>query len=255
MILCFDIGNTDIDVGVFENDVHVMDFNIPYEKEQSCWTYLGGILKALKRHNIKPEDVEGSILCSVVSNTTYSVYEAMEIAFTHKPVMFENDELTGITIKTDNPQEVGLDIIAGCMTVKEKHSLPAIVIDMGTATTVTAMDKDGAILGVSILTGVMTNLRALHTSTGLPTDESLTPPGKVIGTNTPDSIASGIVYGSAYTMEGMVKAFEKEIGEKCHVYATGGISKVIMPLCDCDCAINDDLLLEGMYIYYKRARG
>ena len=255
MILCFDIGNTDIDVGVFENDRHVRDFNIPYEKEQSCWTYLGGILKALKRQNIKPEEVEGSILCSVVSNTTYSVYEALEIAFTHKPVMFENDEKTGMVIKTDNPQEVGLDIIAGCMAVKAKGTLPAIVIDMGTATTVTAMDRDGAILGVSILTGVITNLRALNTSTGLPIDESLTPTGKVIGTNTPDSIASGIVYGSAYAMEGMVKAFEKEMGEKCHVYATGGISKVIMPLCDCDCVINDDLLLEGMYMYYKKARG
>ena len=255
MILCFDIGNTDIDVGVFENDTHIKDFHIPYEKEQSCWTYLGGILKALKRENIKPEDVTGSILCSVVANTTYSMYEAMEIAFTHKPVMFENSELTGMTVKTDNPAEVGLDIIAGCMAVKEKGTLPAIVIDMGTATTVTAMDKEGTITGVSILTGVMTTLRALHDKTGLPVDENLTPPENVIGKNTADSIASGIVYGSAYAMDGMVRAFEKEIGEKCHVYATGGISKVIMPLCECDCIINDNLLLEGMYMYYKRARG
>ncbi|MBR5520698.1 MAG: type III pantothenate kinase [Oscillospiraceae bacterium] len=255
MILCFDIGNTDIDVGVFENDVHVKDFHIPYEKEQGCWTYLGSILKALQQNDIKPGDVRGSILCSVVSNTTASVYEAMEIAFSHKPVMFENNETTDLVIKTDNPREVGLDIIAGCMAVKERYSLPAIVIDMGTATTVTAMDKDGAILGVSILTGAITTLRALKTSTGLPIDESLTPPGKVIGTNTPDSIASGIVYGSAYAMDGMVRAFEKEIGEKCHVYATGGISKVIMPLCECNCVVNDNLLLEGLYMYYKRARG
>ena len=89
MILCFDIGNTDIDVGVFHNDVLVKKFDIPYQKEQSCWTYLGSILKTLKAHDIKPEEVSGSILCSVVENSTQGVYEALEIAFSHKPVLFE----------------------------------------------------------------------------------------------------------------------------------------------------------------------
>ncbi len=146
MVLCFDIGNTEIDVAVFENDINVKCFNIPYQKEQSCWTYLGGILKALKANDIKPEEVEGSILCSVVANSTQGVYEAMEIAFSHKPVLFENNpEFTRIDIKTDDPGEVGLDIIAGCMTVKEKYTLPAVVVDMGTGTTLTAMDKDGSI--------------------------------------------------------------------------------------------------------------
>ena len=70
MVLCFDIGNTEIDVAVFEKDVLVKYFNIPYQKEQSCWTYLGGILKALKANDIKSEEVEGSILCSVVANST-----------------------------------------------------------------------------------------------------------------------------------------------------------------------------------------
>ncbi len=256
MILCFDIGNTDIDVGVFENDVHVKDFHIPYQKEQSCWTYLGGILKALKANDIKPENVDGSILCSVVANSTQGVYEAMEIAFSHKPVLFENNpDITGIEIRTDNPAEVGLDIIAGCMTIKEKYSLPAIAVDMGTGTTLTAMDREGRILGVSIVPGVIIALEALNQRTGLPVDTNLPIPAKAIGTNTRDSISSGVVLGNAYLMDGLISAFENEIGSSCHVYATGGISKVIMPLCSHEVTLNDDLLLEGLYIYYKRAKG
>ena len=256
MVLCFDIGNTEIDVAVFEKDVLIKYFNIPYQKEQSCWTYLGGILKALKANDIKPEEVEGSILCSVVANSTQGVYEAMEIAFSHKPVLFENNpEITGIDIKIDDPDEVGLDIIAGCMTVKEKYTLPAVVVDMGTGTTLTAMDKDGSILGVSIVPGILIALQALKSHTGLPAEENLLAPAKVIGTNTADSIASGVVFGNAFMMDGMISAFEKEMGTQCNVYCTGGGSKYVMPFCQHPHIINENLLLEGLYIYYKNHKG
>ena len=256
MVLCFDIGNTEIDVGVFENDTYVKSFSIAYEKEQSCWTYLGSILKTLKANDIKPEDVSGSILCSVVNDSTQGVYEAMEIAFNHKPVMFDNNSaVTGLEIKTDNPDEVGLDIIAGCLAVKENCAMPAIVVDMGTGTTLTAMDKDGSILGVSIVPGILISLQALNARTGLPIDESFTPPAKAIGTNTADSIASGIVLGNAFLMDGMISAFEKEIGADCNVYCTGGGSKYIMPFCQHSYTLNENLLLEGVYLYYKKYKG
>ena len=256
MVLCFDIGNTEIDVGVFENDILVKTFGIPYEKNQSCWTYLGGILKSLKANDIKPEEVNGSILCSVVRDSTQGVYEAMEIAFSHKPVLFENNaDIIGLAVKIDNPQEIGLDILAGCMAVKEKYTLPAIVVDMGTGTTLTAMDSDGSILGVSIVPGILIALQALGNRTGLPIDESFTPPAKAIGTNTKDSIASGIVLGNAFLMDGMISAFEKEMGATCGIYCTGGGSKYIMPFCQHPHVLNENLLLEGLYIYYKNYKG
>ena len=256
MVLCFDIGNTEIDVGVFENDILVKTFGIPYEKNQSCWTYLGGILKSLKANDIKPEDVSGSILCSVVKDSTQGVYEAMEITFSHKPVLFENNaDIIGLAVKIDNPQEIGLDILAGCMAVKEKYTLPAIVVDMGTGTTLTAMDSAGDILGVSIVPGILIALQALGNRTGLPIDESFTPPAKAIGTNTKDSIASGIVLGNAFLMDGMISAFEKEMGATCGIYCTGGGSKFIMPFCQHPHVLNENLLLEGLYIYYKNYKG
>jgi type III pantothenate kinase len=185
---------------------------------------------------------------------TDNLAQALTDVFGKEPVMFRNDSICNMEILTDNPAEVGMDIIAGCFAVKEKYSLPAIVIDMGTATTVTAMDEKGAILGVSIITGTMRTLFALHTSTGLPVDPSLTPPAKVIGTNTADSIASGIVYGTACMIDGMIRKFEKEMGAECNVYATGGISKVILPLCEKKCEINNRLIPQAMYLYYQKMK-
>jgi len=255
MVLCFDIGNTDIDVGVFENDSFSRGFNVSYTKGLTRREYTPDIARQIKENNINPQGVTGCVLCSVVKSTTVGVQQALKEIFGCEPVLFENDETTGIVIKTDNPAEVGLDIIAGCMAAKSRYSLPAIVIDMGTATSVTAMNEKGELLGVSIITGVMTSLMALHNRTGLPVDRSLTPPSHAIGTNTPDSIASGIVLGSAYMMDGMIKAFEKEMGTVCNVYATGGLSKIIMPLCEKECMVNENMLLEGLYRYYKAKTG
>ena len=126
---------------------------------------------------------------------------------------------------------------------------------MGTGTTLTAMDKDGRILGVSIVPGILVALEALIARTGLPADKSLVAPAKVIGTNTADSIASGVVFGNAFMMDGMISAFEKEMGTQCNVYCTGGGSKYVMPLCQHPNIINENLLLEGLYLYYKRIKG
>lgn len=254
MVLCFDIGNTDIDVGVFENDAHIFSFNIDYQKSLTEKDYIEIIEKSLIKNNIDKNNIEGCVLCSVVLNTTQGVYDAIKNIFGITPLLFKNDDVADMKVRIGNPQEVGVDIIASCLAVKENYELPAIVIDMGTATTITGIDKEGALLGVSIIPGVKTALEALHQKTGLPIDESLIYTKSVVGTNTHDSIASGIVYGSAYAIDGMIKGFEKEIGEKSYVYATGGISQAIIPHCERKCIINQELLLEGLYSYYKLSK-
>lgn len=253
MILCLDIGNTDIDAGVFENDKLLYTFQINYKKDMDTAFYVGVISEALKSNNVLSENVTDCVLCSVVSNTTDGVCNALTEIFGFKPLLFKNDEIAEINFKIGNPQEVGTDIVAACLAVKEEGNLPAIVIDMGTATTITAMDINGDILGVSIIPGVIMALQAMHSRTGLPIDVSLTPPPHAIGTDTAQSIASGSVLGSAYCMDGMINIFKEEMGTRATVYATGGISKAIMPLCKNSCIINDNLLLEGMYAYYKKA--
>ncbi len=251
MIICFDVGNTDIDTGIFENDELIKTFNVRYEKNWNVQEYATELRDTLRENNIAIRDITGCIICSVVSGTTEALSRAVTTVCGIEPVIFKNDENSGIEIKTDNPQEVGTDIIVGCMAVKEKHLLPAIVIDMGTATTITAMDKTGAITGVSILTGVLTTLKALNTATNLPVDLSLAAPKKVIGTNTADSIASGIVYGYRAMMDGMLDLFEAELNEKCRIYATGGLSRIILPWGKKEYHIDSNLLLNGLYMYYK----
>ncbi len=251
MIICFDVGNTDIDTGVFDNDVLVKTFNIPYNKDFRTADYATALRDTFRENDIVLRDIKGCMMCSVVKQTTEALSRAITTVSGYEPVIFRNDENRSIEIKTDNPHEVGTDIVVGCMAVKEKHTLPAIVIDMGTATTITAMDKTGAITGVSIIAGVLTTLKALNSTTNLPVDLSLTPPAKAIGTNTPDSIASGIVFGSRAMIDGMVDIFEKEIGGKCNIYATGGLAEPVLPFGRHSYHIDRTLLLEGMYMYYK----
>ena len=254
MVLCLDIGNTDIDVGVFTDGELTDMFTMEYVKGQQSWSYIEPIRRSFADHGIDIGKVEECVLCSVVHNTTRGFFMALSEILGFTPRLFTNDSIRDMTVKVGNPQEVGVDIRAGCLAVKEKYALPAIVIDMGTATSVTAMDADGAILGVSILTGVITSLKALGDRTGLPVDLSLKVPEKAIGTDTPEALASGAVLGSAYMIDGMIDRFRKEMGTDATVYATGGVAKIIFPLCKNPAVINNHLIFDGLYIYHEKIK-
>lgn len=254
MVLCVDLGNTDIDVGVYENDTLKKVFKIEYQKGLVSRGYIPGIKAAFEQNNIQISSVEGCVLCSVVPGTTAGLYSALKEVLGFEPMLFSNDDIAAIGVKIGNPQEVGADIVASCLAVKKSGKLPAVVIDMGTATTVTAMDGDGDILGVSIIPGVLLALKALGDKTGLPIDTSLTAPPRAIGTDTPQSMASGSVLGAAYCIDGMVSAFSREMGAHPYVIATGGISNAIIPLCKTEIDIDPELLLSGLYMYYKAAK-
>lgn len=251
MVLCFDVGNTDIVVGVFSQDSHIKTARFRYVKGLSAQEYLPFLKDKLNIHFIDYHKAEGCVLCCVAQGTTQGLLLALETLLGVTPYLFKNDEKCALKVKIGNPQEVGTDILAACLAVKHNYTLPAIVIDMGTATTVTAMDKDGDLLGVSILPGVFTCLWALHQRTGLPIDESLAPPPHAIGTNTAQSIASGTVLASAYSLDGMIQAFEQEMHTTANLYATGGVSKFITPLCKREILLEENLLLQGLYSYYK----
>ena len=254
MVLCFDAGNTDLVAGIFCEDKITGTVRIPYRKEQSAEEYYSVIKEYLLSSQIDISKVEGCLLCCVAQGTAQQLAAAMEKLFGTKPVLFRNDETCRLKILTENPYEVGTDIIAGCMAAKEHFSMPCVVIDMGTATTLTAMDKDANVLGVSIITGVFTSMWALKERTGLPFDENIKATPKAIGTNTQKSIDSGLILGSAYAVDGLIQKMEEEIGQgECSVVATGGISQFIAPHCRRDIVVDNNLLLEGLYCYYKNS--
>lgn len=254
MVICFDAGNTDLVAGIFCDDKITDILRIPYKKEQSADEYYNIIKSHLLNSSIDISAVEGCLLCCVAQGTALQLSSAMEKLFDTKPVMFKNDETCQLNILTEDPYEVGTDIIASCMAAKSQFSMPCVVIDMGTATTLTAMDKNANVLGVSILTGVFTSMWALRERTGLPFEENIEAEPKAIGTNTQKSIDSGIILGSAYAVDGLIQSFEEEIGHgECTVVATGGLSQFIVPHCRTNIIVDNNLLLEGLYCYYKNS--
>ena len=254
MVICFDAGNTDLVAGIFCNDKLTKTLRIPYKKERPAQEYLSSIKKHLMAGGVDISAVKGCLLCCVAQGTAQQLSDAMENLFGTKPVIFKNDHICRLNILTENPYEVGTDIIAGCMAAKEHYSMPCVVVDMGTATTLTAMDKDANVLGVSILTGVFTSMWALKESTGLPFEEDIKATPKAIGTNTQKSIDSGLILGSAYAVDGLIQKMEEEIGQgECSVVATGGISQFIVPHCRRKISAENNLLLEGLYCYYKNS--
>jgi len=254
MVICFDAGNSDLVAGIFSEDNLIKTCRIDYEKEQTKEHYYQLLKGSMATENINPDDVNGCLLCCVAQDTAGALSGAMEQLFGTKPVIFRNDETCRLNILTEDPYEVGADIIASCMAAKDMLPMPCVVIDMGTASTVTAMDKDANVLGVSILTGVFTSMWALREKTGLPFDENIMAQPKAIGTNTQKSIDSGIILGSAYAIDGLVQSFEEEIGQgKCSVIATGGVSQFIVPHCRREIVLDNNLLLKGLYCYYKNS--
>ncbi|MEG0090790.1 MAG: type III pantothenate kinase, partial [Oscillospiraceae bacterium] len=211
MIICFDVGNTDIVFGVFEGETPVTAHRFTYTKGLTGAEYLPFLQDKMELFHIDFSHMSGCVLCCVAQNTAYELTCAMAQLFSVTPLLFKNDSLCGLQVRCGNLQEVGTDIVAGCMAAKARYSLPAIVIDMGTATTVTALDSEGYICGVSIIPGVFISLGALHEKTGLAIDGVLKAPSSPIGTDTQKSIASGVILGSAYCLDGMIKAFEREL--------------------------------------------
>ena len=161
---------------------------------------------------------------------------------------------TGLNIKVENPSQTGADLVVGSVAALREHKAPLIVIDMGTATTIVVLDKDGAFIGGSISPGVKISLDALTDRTALLPGLQLDQPKKAIGRNTIDCMRSGIMLGNACMLDGMVERMEEELGYKTTVVATGGIAKFVLPLCKREMIYDKDLLVKGLAILYRENR-
>jgi type III pantothenate kinase len=159
---------------------------------------------------------------------------------------------TGLNIRIDNPATLGADMVAGCVAALEKYPCPAIIFDLGTATTVSVIDSDRVMIGGCIMPGVRISLEALSTRTAQLPHISLEAPAHVIGKNTVDCMVAGSVIGTAAMMDGICDRIEEELGKPCTVVATGGLAKVTSPYCKRKVFLDENLLLDGLYILYER---
>ena len=250
MLLAVDIGNTNITLGVFENESILETYRLPSDKELPQEEY-----EILLHSLLKKYDIRACIIASVVDELNRVFKQAADNVFHLDSMLLTNKLNPGIKLKLKNPKEAGADRIATACGAYVLYSKPAIIVDLGTATTFDILDKNGNFLGGVIMPGLNLQFRALNKSTSkLPKIEADTV-DKAIGNNTADAILSGVIRGSACAIEGLITQCEEELGERAVIIATGGysslISKYMKRRFD---FINPYLTLEGLRFLYELNR-
>ena len=254
MILAIDVGNTNIVLGCIRDGEILFEARMATDRIKTSDQYCAELKTMLELFGVAPGDVEGTIISSVVP-LVQQVLERAVARLTGKPCLTVGPGLkTGLNIRIDNPAQAGSDLIVGAVAAIEAYGAPLCVIDLGTATTISVIDQKGAFVGGTIAPGVMLSLNALSSGTAQLPAISLEKPRCAIGTNTVDSMRSGLLLGSAAMLDGMVERIEEELGYPVKVVATGGLAKFIAPLCKREMIIDDNLLLKGLVILYNRNR-
>ena len=251
MILAVDIGNSNIVFGGVEKDQILFEARIRTESTKTSDEYCVDLKIILDVYHVKPEDIEGAIIASVVPQVLNSVKTALMKLTGKAPLVVGPGLKTGLNIKIDNPSQVGADLVVGCVAALREHKAPLIVIDMGTATTMIVVNRNGAFIGGSIIPGVKISMDALSGRTALLPGLQLDAPKHAIGRNTIDCMRSGIMMGTACMLDGMVERMEAELGEKTTVVLTGGIAKFIAPMCRTEMIYDKDLLIKGLVALYR----
>ena len=248
MILAVDIGNTNIVLGILDGDTLINECRLSTAVNDSAEEY-AIILEICK---INPEDIEGSVISSVVPPLIRTVSKAIMLITGKKSIVIGPGVKTGLNIKTNNPAELGADMVAGAVASIEKYPCPQIIFDLGTATTASVIDKNGCFIGCSILCGVKTALNALASGTAQLPQIDIVAPKNAICTNTIDCMRSGTVYGTAAMIDGLVKRFEKELGQEATVIITGGLGGVIAKYCETKAIVDKNLVIDGLRLIYDK---
>lgn len=252
MILAIDIGNTNIVIGGFTDDKLAFVARIATDSTKTEDEYATKIRSILSLHNVDKGEIKGSIISSVVPPLNTIMKKAIRFIYGITPIIVGPGIKTGINLKCDNPSSVGADIICGCVAAHDIYGSPSLIVDMGTATKMIVVDKTGSFIGASIIPGVNIALKALASGTAQLPQISLEAPDSVIGTNTVDCMRSGVVFGNASMIDGMIERFNKEANENFQVVATGGMASTIVCHCKHDIILDEDLIMKGLNILYKK---
>ena len=254
MLLAIDIGNTNISVGLFGAD-RTLQFlsSIDTDSRKTADQISIDLMNIFSLYHFDLRDVTGAIFSSVVPHINFMMQKALTRLLGKPPMLVGPGVKTGLNIRIDEPASLGADLACTAVGAAEKYPLPAIIVDLGTATKLTVVTGDRSFIGGSILPGVMISLGALSGSASLLPSIGLGA-GKVktIGSNTVDCMLSGAVLGTASMLDGLIERYREELGEVSTVVACGGLSSAIIPYCKTDIILDRDLLLDGLLAIYRR---
>ena len=255
MLLAVDIGNTSTTLGVFDGEELRSTWHMATGVHRMSDEYAALLFNLLRQQGLETTDIKAVAMCSVVPPLISTFEELFKRYFNIEPMVVGAGVKTGVSIRMDNPREVGADRIADAAAVHHLYGGPVIVIDLGTATTFGIISKEGDYIGGIIATGIATAAEALFTRTAQLPRVDLAPPKHVIGSNTVMAMQSGIIYGYASLVEGMLERIHKELGVKSKVVATGGYAGLIAKETGVIDVVNPDLTLIGLRLIYELNKG
>ena len=252
MILAIDMGNNNIKYGVFDGEKLVASFRVSSRISRTADEYGSVLVGLLSDSGIKKSDINGIVFSSVIPALNYTICHMCEYFFGIKPLIVGPGIKTGLNIKTDNPKEVGADIIVNSVSAFRKYGGPVVVIDFGTATTFDIINDKCELLGVVIAPGIKTSLEGLATKTAQLPMVELNAPKTVIGKSTVHCMQSGLIFGFAGLVENIIKKIKNELKlEKIQVVATGGLGEIIAKESSAISVVDRTLTLNGLRMIYE----
>ncbi len=255
MLIAVNIGNNEILLGFFKNDELQSTASIACEPNRTPDEYACLIKNIMSFRGLSPEDFEGAICSSVVPSVTEAVRSATHMLCGFRPHLLGAGIKTGLNIKTDDPTQLGGDLVAASIGALKGYKPPMILIDFGTATTFSVLDENGSFIGCSIAPGMLISAQALSSGASLLPQFASLAPKRCIGTNTLESMQSGSIFGSVAMIDGMIRRIEKELSRSATIIASGKLADIIIPLCEREIIRDDTLLLKGLaHIYLKNKK-
>ncbi len=254
MLMALDVGNSNITIGVFDGETEVCQARLATAERRTADQYALEIKSILSLKDCDTANIDGVIIGSVVPVIGNALKNAVVTLLGIEPLMLGPGVKTGLNICLDDPAELGADLVAGAVGALSKCSAPCIIIDMGTATTISVINKSGGFAGGIIAAGMELTRDILTQKTAQLPSIKISAPESVIGKSTDVSMRSGLVYGTAAMLDGLIERIEAELGYKCTVIATGGLSSLVVPYCKREIILSDSMVLDGLRIIYNKNR-
>ena len=257
MLIALDIGNSHVRFGGFCGDDMQFVASIATDSRLTGEQYACQLRDVLALYGVEPAQIDGVVFCSVAPAVTPNIQKAIRILNGQEPFGVASGVKTGLNLKIDQPRALGSDLVANAVWAVQRGKLPCVVVDLGTATTFTVLDRSGVLIGTAIAAGVRASLDTLkNMAAQLPSIRMEAPSRGVLGRNTVDAMKSGAVYGAAAMVDGMVHRIADALGEMRHVLLCGGTSEAVAPYLTIAAECDPCATLRGLVtVWHKNHKG
>jgi type III pantothenate kinase len=252
MLLCIDIGNTNIVLGLWHRGKWHANWRVRTVRDQMPDEYAILLNALLNQGGYQMAEISRAVVASVVPPLRTVFTELFQRYLGAEPLVVGPGVRTGLRIRIDNPVELGADLVADALAAYDRFHSACIIVDFGTATTFSAVSDEGDFLGVAIAPGLGVAADALANRAAQLPRVSLVPPPAAIGKNTVHSMQSGLIYGYVGLVEGLIGRIRVELGGQAQVIGTGGLSSVLSPLTDQITVVDPWLTLDGLRLISER---